>query len=67
MINPSIALQNGFQLLAEALDPKTMLVANINPKAPVRSALWTLGKQKHAHISARARNIFLFGWLTLKL
>jgi hypothetical protein len=43
MINDLIAFQNGSQLLADAVDPKTMLVAKkykplaINPKAPVRS------------------------------
>jgi hypothetical protein len=43
MIKALIALQNGYQLLVEALDPNTMLVAKkynclaINPKAPVRS------------------------------
>jgi hypothetical protein len=66
MINPSIARQNGSQLLAEAVDPKTMLVAKkyifsaINPKAPVRSAR-TLGKWKQAVMSARARYILQFG------
>jgi hypothetical protein len=61
-----IALLKGSQLLADALDPKTMLVAKkykfsaIKPKAPVRSAC-ILGKRKHAVISANARNIFICG------
>ncbi len=43
MIKDSIALQKGSQLLAEAVDPKTMLVAKkynpsvINLNAPVKS------------------------------
>ena len=41
MINPSIARRKGSQLLADAVEPKTMLVAKkynlsaMNPKAPV--------------------------------
>ncbi len=72
MIKGLIPLQNGSQLLVEALDPNTMLVAKkynclaINPKAPVGSA-WTLGKWKHTVMSARARCILLFGNLTLQL
>jgi hypothetical protein len=59
MMRALIALRKGSQLLAEALDPKTILVARkynfsaMNPKAPVRSA-WTLGKRKQAVTSARA-------------
>ncbi len=66
MINPSIACQNGSQLLAEAVEPKTMLVAKkyifsaINLKAPVRS-VFILGKWKQAAMSARARYILHFG------
>ena len=72
MIKTSIALQNGSQLVAETLDPKTILVAKkivalaINPKAPVRSTC-ILGKQKAAIVSVRARYIMVFGWLALKL
>ena len=64
MTNPLIARRKGSQLLAEAVEPKTMLVAKkyifsaMNPKAPVRSA-WTLGKRKQAAMSARARYLLL--------
>ncbi len=44
MIKASLALQKGSQLLADAVDPKTMLIAKkyifsaMNPKAPVSLA-----------------------------
>jgi hypothetical protein len=72
IIRASIALRNGSQLLAEVFEPKTMLVARkyrfsaMKPNAPVTSGC-ILGKRKQAVISARARYILLFGWLTLQL